>query len=975
MKTIIKISSIIMVLSFIVISNIFITPITHSAVSTPIITFVNSSTQQTIGNAYNDSIYNLTVTNTVGSPTYFRAGGDYAVWTRDGSLNSWAAGSLIDPPTAKNTLNMLVKTDPTYGKVIDQGNNQWWDMVIWSSAAWNHYKVTGDSVFLTDAYDITVNSLNMMRSLHYNTTYGLFKGPSFFNDGIAGYEQPYNTDSGSSFVLDHTGTNELMCLSTNCLYYNAYKSAALMGTVLGKPSATINDLNAKADDLKTKINNSFWISGSNRYGYYISGTGIKAGVLENFQEGSGLGFALLFGVADDTKASAIMNNIHFQPKGLPSIWPHFSMFNDSRPGRHNCIIWPQVNGIFAKGAAKRNGFTAFASEVESLTGLINSSSGNIREIYDSISGAPDGGWQCGTHWNSCNHQTWSATAYLGMIFEGIFGMNFETNGITFAPYVKNTWGYVSLTNLTYRGMTLTINLTGTGSTISSFKLDGVTQGSPFVAATLTGSHIVLTGGGATPTPPPTPTPSATATPTPTGQITATLQEGVNGYAGTADAHILEYPDLSGKNTGANDQLEACRYNGTASDDDKSILIKFDVASIPSNATVTGATLELCLVATRNGAVNKTLNVHEVTASWVEGTGTGIDGQTASGVTWSTCPAYNGTSLDSKTIASTTGTWYGFNIKDLAQSWINGSKGNYGVIIMEDAPSTTSGTKDFASSEYATVSQRPKLTVYYTSSGSTATPTPTPTSTPTPTPTPTSGPTATPGVPTSGLKLWLKADVGITKDGSNYVSAWADQSGGGLNATQSTSGIKPVYTASVISGKPVVRFDGSNDYLSFGPLTVNGLTQMTMVLVSSNRADQSGGSNGDYNVALILDETGNWGKVYLGPFQKTVSTRYGTGQASNFNIYTRPSSIGTGFSTSISVKNGTTEYLYVNGTSVGTYTGKLSTIANTSSTGWLGRGGNNTYFNGDVAEVLIYNRALTDPERQSVQAYLSGKYGL
>lgn len=969
MKKFLKVLLISLLIGLLLPNTPFSTPVSLSAVTTPVLTFVNSGTQQTIGNAYNDAIYNLTVTNTVGSPTYFRAGGDYAVWTRDGSLNSWAAGSLIDPPTAKTTLNMLVKTDPTYGKIIDQGNNQWWDMVIWSSAAWHYYKITGDTVFMTDAYDITVNTLNMMRSLHYNTSYGLFKGPSFFNDGIAGYEQPYNTDSGSSFVLDHSGTSELMCLSTNCLYYNAYKCAALMGTELGKPSQTITDLNSKADDLKTKINTNFWISGSNRYGYYISGTGSKAGILENFQEGSGLGFALLFGVADDPKATAIVNNIHFQPKGLPSIWPHFSMFSDTRPGRHNCIIWPQVNGIFAKGAIKRNGFTAFAAELESLTSLINNSSGNIREIYDSISGAPDGGWQCGIHWGSCNHQTWSATAYLSMIFDGIFGMNFETNGINFAPYVKNTWGNTSLTNLKYRNMTLNINLTGTGSTISSFKIDGVTQGSPFVAASLNGTHTVdiqLTGGGATPTPTPTPAATATSTPTPAGQTSVTFQQGVNNYTGTTDAHIIEY--IPANNTGGNDQVEACRYNGAAANDDKSILVRFDVSSIPSSATVISATLELCLVGTRNGAVDKTLNLHEVTGSWTEGSGTGVDGQAVSGVNWNTRPSNNSTSLDGKVVGSSAGTWYAFNIKDLTQAWINGSKANNGIILMEDAPSSSSGTKDFASSEYATVSQRPKLTVIY-SSGTTPTPTPTAT------PTPTTGPTPTSGVPTSGLKIWLKGDVGITKDASNYISTWADQSGNGLNATQGTSGVKPLWVNSVVNGKPVVRFDGSNDYLSFGPLTVNGLTQMSMILVSSNRADQSGGTYGDFNVALIFDETGNWGKVYLGPFQKTVSTRYGTGQANNINIYTRPSTIGTGFSTSISIKNGTNEYLYVNGTSVATYTGKLSAIANSSSTGWLGRGGNNTYFNGDVAEVLIYDRALTDTERQSVQAYLSGKYGL
>jgi hypothetical protein len=50
--------------------------------------------------------------------------------------------------------------------------------------------------------------------------------------------------------------------------------------------------------------------------------------------------------------------------------------------------------------------------------------------------------------------------------------------------------------------------------------------------------------------------------------------------------------------------------------------------------------------------------------------------------------------------------------------------------------------------------------------------------------------ATPFSPSDldSLVLWLKADAGVTKDGSNYVSSWADQSGNGNNATQATGQI-------------------------------------------------------------------------------------------------------------------------------------------------------------------------------------------
>jgi hypothetical protein len=54
-------------------------------------------------------------------------------------------------------------------------------------------------------------------------------------------------------------------------------------------------------------------------------------------------------------------------------------------------------------------------------------------------------------------------------------------------------------------------------------------------------------------------------------------------------------------------------------------------------------------------------------------------------------------------------------------------------------------------------------------------------------------------------------------------------------------------------------------------------------------------------------------------------------------------------------------------------GKTSSIAGCQNTGHLGLGHNSTYFPGRIAEVLVYRRALSESERQSVEAYLQQKY--
>ncbi len=197
----------------------------------------------------------------------------------------------------------------------------------------------------------------------------------------------------------------------------------------------------------------------------------------------------------------------------------------------------------------------------------------------------------------------------------------------------------------------------------------------------------------------------------TTQQVAVLQQGLNNYYGTVDTHILE--SKQDRNTGGHTLIEATTYNGGGGDE-KNILVKYDLSSIPSNATITSATMDLCLINVRNGIADKTVDLHEITESWTEGSGTGIDGQVVSGVTWLTQPAYSSTTMVSQTIGSMPDTWYTFNVTGLVQQWVNGTKTNYGITIKENVPNSSAGAKDFASSEYETdISKRPRLSITYT----------------------------------------------------------------------------------------------------------------------------------------------------------------------------------------------------------------------------------------------------------------------
>ena len=476
------------------------------AASAPSLAFKDRKVQSLLGVAYGSALDNLLRINTVpdtakkhnaagmmtGDPGQFvRAGGGYnEPWTRDASLNSWNAASLLEPTAARNTLWAVCERGPG-GALMIQQDNQWWDKVIWITGAWSHYTITGDRTFLASAYAVAQDELSRMRREHYNAEYGLFQGPAFFCDGTAGYPEPeHDLHNKSSFVLDHPYTHEMMALSTNCVYYNAYLCAARMAAALGRPPSETQCDEQAALALRAAINKHLWIPSQGTYGYFVHGAGPLQGHLDPTQEGIGLSFAILFGAASPAQAQSVLRAVHRSPHGITASWPHFPRFDDAHPGRHNGIVWPLVNGMFACAAARVGRSDLFQDEVEQIARLAAGGDHRFFEIYNAQTGVPDGGWQNGGHWPSQPDQTWSATAYLRMIYSGLFGMTFQPKALLFKPTMPPAWGRVKLTGVHYRSAVLAITLNGSGTHIARFLYDGNPLARPAVPATAMGPHTV-----------------------------------------------------------------------------------------------------------------------------------------------------------------------------------------------------------------------------------------------------------------------------------------------------------------------------------------------------------------------------------------------------------------------------------------------------------------------------------------------------
>src|ERR671913_280317 len=101
--------------------------------------------------------------------------------------------------------------------------------------------------------------------------------------------------------------------------------------------------------------------------------------------------------------------------------------------------------------------------------------------------------------------------------------------------------------------------------------------------------------------------------------------------------------------------------------------------------------------------------------------------------------------------------------------------------------------------------------------------------------PPAGPLETPQT-IPNLGIWLDATKITGLAGGAAVSQWDDASGNGNHATQATGTAQPSYQTAVQNGLPVVRFDGTSDFLSLatagGVAMVNALSGLTVAVVGA-----------------------------------------------------------------------------------------------------------------------------------------------
>jgi Concanavalin A-like lectin/glucanases superfamily/Fn3 associated/Chitobiase/beta-hexosaminidase C-terminal domain len=232
-------------------------------------------------------------------------------------------------------------------------------------------------------------------------------------------------------------------------------------------------------------------------------------------------------------------------------------------------------------------------------------------------------------------------------------------------------------------------------------------------------------------------------------------------------------------------------------------------------------------------------------------------------------------------------------------------------------------------------------------------------------------------PSANLLLWLRDDLGIVTS-TGTVSTWHDQSGNGHDATQTTSTLRPSFTAGAINNAvlPTVSFNGTSQYLTMASDFANLTAGASIFLVMKPTNTTSTGvpcalgnaANSDAIFPEIINSEASM-TANNGTTTSTVTSPTGAISSSSYQLLETILLPGTGAGTA-------TGTVYVNGVQKA----QLTTMQNlnniTRVSDLIGAGiGPANYFNGGIAEVLIYNTALTSSQRASVESYALSKFGI
>ena len=247
------------------------------------------------------------------------------------------------------------------------------------------------------------------------------------------------------------------------------------------------------------------------------------------------------------------------------------------------------------------------------------------------------------------------------------------------------------------------------------------------------------------------------------------------------------------------------------------------------------------------------------------------------------------------------------------------------------------------------------------------------------------------LPTCDPVLWLKADAGAyTNAGINLASdgqpvqQWNDQSGNAFHCSQADLSKRPIWQASAFYGKPALWFDGVNGnyWLENATQTPVGTAGMprTYFVVAKASCDANGYAGGHLFTnrrspnASTLEFVQNGSGIYHGGnfccnHPAVTNVNFDEGRLQPFVATWRTSGTNTNLD------------FWFNGVSKTTVNANF--VADNGNAGYCVGDRRDVFqfdnptggydWQGHIAEIIVYNYALTNKQRVAVENYLKSKY--
>lgn len=419
---------------------------------------ISSYPRLSTDNLLHKAIYNMgldEMVNAVEPDTTLRTGKEWAgVWTRDVSYSILLSMAYLQPEASRISLQKKVDS---MGRIIqDTGSGGAWpvstDREIWSVAAYEVYKVTGDKEWLRFIYPVVKRSLEDDYKSVYDEGTGLAKGETSFID----WREQSHPKWMQCADIFNTET-----LSTSIVHSRAWHVLGEMAEELGD-TETARKAKSQAGRIAKAVNEHLWMPSKGYYGMYLYGRDNL--IMNPRAETLGESLAIMWDIANQERAKTITENNPTTPFGVAIFYPQIA----DMPAYHNNALWPWVASWWAMANAKAGNEAGVMQAIGSVfrpAALFCTNKENFNLDNGDIA----------TRLNSSN-MLWCLSGNLAITHKILFGVDFRKDTLAFHPFVpKALAGTRTLHNFKYRGATLDITVKGHGDKIKAFKVNGRKQ--------------------------------------------------------------------------------------------------------------------------------------------------------------------------------------------------------------------------------------------------------------------------------------------------------------------------------------------------------------------------------------------------------------------------------------------------------------------------------------------------------------------